>query len=82
MHMLIFDELKKNDPQLRLVADMLAAGCAFCWRACGGCRSSPRTNIRHIWKRRRIAPCGCPPCAEKFWIAKAACWPKTGRATT
>ena len=79
--MLIFDELKKNDPQLRLRGG--GAGrraCSFCWPACGGCRSFPRANMKAIWKRSRIAPCAFPPCAEKFWTATAACWPRTGRS--
>jgi len=44
--MLIFDELKKNDPQLRLLAVVLAGGLFVLLAGCGGCRSFPRANMK------------------------------------
>ena len=71
--MLIFDELKKNDPQLRLVAMVLVAGLGILLAGLWWVQVVSAREYQSIWRRKRIAPCAFPPCAEKFSTAKAAC---------
>jgi len=80
--MLVLDELKKSDPQLRLVAGMLAAGLFILLAGLWWVQVVSVREYQGISTRNRIAPSGCRRCAGKSWIARAVCWPKTVRATT
>jgi len=76
--MLIFDELKKNDPQLRLVAMVFAGGLGILlaglwWVQIVSAHEYENNLETQAYRTVR---------AEKFWIAKAACSRKTDRATT
>ncbi len=80
--MLIFDELKKNDPQLRLLAVAMAAGLgillAGLWWVQVVSAPEYRSHLETQGLPHRAAP---RHARKKFWIAKAACWPRTGRVT-
>ena len=64
--MLIFDELKKNDPQLRLVAMGLAAGFFILLAGLWWVQVVCGANTKAIWKRNPIAPSAMPAMRGKI----------------
>ncbi len=80
--MLILDELKKNDPQLRLFAVALAGGLVHFARRIVVGAGRFRARLPEP-PGNPVLPHRAPPghAREKSWIATAACSPKTTRAT-
>ena len=80
--MLIFDELKKNDPQLRLVALVLAGGLCILlaglwWVQIVSAREYESHLETQSYRTVRI-----PAVRGKILDRNGRCWRKTGRSTT
>lgn len=80
--MLVIDELKKSDPQLRLVAVMLAGGLLLLVVGLWWVQVVSTQEYEGHLKTQAYRTIRVPAPGEKSWIAKAGCWRKTGRATT
>ena len=64
--MLIFDELKKNDPQLRLVALVLAAGLFILLAGLWWVQVVSARDYQATWKPNPFAPCAFPAVRGKI----------------
>ena len=80
--MLIFDELKKNDPQLRLVAVVLAGGLCILLAGLWWVQIVSAREYQSHLETQSYRTVRIPAARGKILDRAAACWPKTVRATT
>ncbi len=80
--MLIFDQLKKNDPQLRVIAIFVLGGLSLLLAGLWWVQVVSARDYQGTSKPSPSARCAFPPCAAEFWTGTALCWRRTGPPTT